>query len=847
MDKDNRDDFTFAKLSDLKLPVTFRISQLEGTRKPYAFTELLEKPDLRFHGVQQSPELSDLYVTCQLIADNKPLTIPFRTSYKAFRKDYTWNEWVTLPIRYCDLPLSSQVTFTVWDISGPRSAIPVGGSTFRLFGKKLSLRRGKHRLLLWPDREADGSIETTTPSKIGVRDEMGRLEKLVKKYDKGDMPKSDWLDAMAFRKMSEIHTAETEKSENLFLYIDLPRFDFPVVFCEPDGSSAASTSTTTAQTPVAPVSQQPPSIVVDTSLWQVVDPDVAKENPVEDKHRRLVRSHRSSPYDRELKPNAKIRDELSEILNYAPSQPLTSEEKDLIWKFRFYLTRDKRGLTKFLKSVTWRDPSEVKQAVEELLPQWTEIDTDDALELLGPNTVDSRVRAFAVKQLSRADDDELLLYLLQLVQALKFESAASDQRSSRSTSSAISYDDSGLADFLIHRGVRNAVLGNRFHWYLMVEVAIEDRVLKKMYGRVVYNFMQKIVESEGGAERRDLMRRQGELVDTLAKRGRDLRTSKDPRPKKIEKLRAFLADSKNNLSSMAPLPLPLNARVLVTGIIAEKSSVFKSNMFPMLLYFQCADGSEYPLIFKDGDDMRQDQLVIQLFTLMDRLLRKENLDLKLSPYDVLATGPLQGMAQFIQSKTIAAIVSEYGTLLNYLRAHYPDEGSVGTYGVEPGVIDTFVRSCAGYCVVTYLLGVGDRHLDNLLLAPDGHFFHVDFGYILGRDPKPLAPPVKVCKEMYDAMGGVQSVHYTRFKNFCFTAFSILRKSANLILNLVTLMVDANIPHIKHRDVHEQVLGKFCLDLTEEQAIEHFEKLLNDISPITVVLDRMHDWAQYWRS
>ena len=93
------------------------------------------------------------------------------------------------------------------------------------------------------------------------------------------------------------------------------------------------------------------------------------------------------------------------ILNYAPSQPLTSEEKDLIWKFRFYLTRDKRGLTKFLKSVTWRDPSEVKQAVEELLPQWTEIDTDDALELLGPSTVDSRVRAYAVKQLSRADDD----------------------------------------------------------------------------------------------------------------------------------------------------------------------------------------------------------------------------------------------------------------------------------------------------------------------------------------------------------------------------------------------------------------------------------------------------------
>jgi phosphatidylinositol 3-kinase len=82
-----------------------------------------------------------------------------------------------------------------------------------------------------------------------------------------------------------------------------------------------------------------------------------------------------------------------------------SEEKDLIWKFRFYLTRDKRGLTKFLKSVTWKDSNEVKQAVEILLPMWADIDTDDALELLGPSTADSRVRRYAVKQLNRAKDD----------------------------------------------------------------------------------------------------------------------------------------------------------------------------------------------------------------------------------------------------------------------------------------------------------------------------------------------------------------------------------------------------------------------------------------------------------
>lgn len=43
-----------------------------------------------------------------------------------------------------------------------------------------TLRRGKHRLLLWPGVEADGSVESSTPSKLAVQDEMGRLEKVTK-------------------------------------------------------------------------------------------------------------------------------------------------------------------------------------------------------------------------------------------------------------------------------------------------------------------------------------------------------------------------------------------------------------------------------------------------------------------------------------------------------------------------------------------------------------------------------------------------------------------------------------------------------------------------------------------
>ena len=754
-------------------------------------------------------------------------------------------------------------------------------------------------------RNSDGASNghVTSPEE----DELDRLEKLFKKHEMGEIHRVDWLDALVFKAVAkqrqQVEAAakvssrarkrvpasnnkaaskgeatasksegqgkeeDSEDDEDKYtLLIDFPRFDFPIVFTDheytpPPISSLAHNSPQSGNVNLKP----PPEVQLGPGingtgngigdddenappLIRIYDPEVgAKDNPAESKHRRLVRSHRTGVLDRDLKPNAKIRDELNTIMSYGPTQELNAEEKDLVWKFRHHLTRDKRALTKFVKSVAWNDPSEARQAVQ-LLPKWTEIDVDDALELLGPTFDNPAVRAYAVDRLRESDDDELLLYLLQLVQALKFEKIPSEPQDG-------STQDSSLARFLITRATNNLMLGNFLHWYLMVECddRSPDQIKehRKLFAKVEFDFMTELMQIPEGPDRRKTLLRQGELITVLSKISKEIRFSREDRPRKQQRLKKYLADPKNELMAFdPPLPLPLDPSISIVGCYPEDSIVFKSSLYPLLIHFKTLDGKKYPIIFKTGDDLRQDQLVIQVIALMDRLLRKENLDLKLTPYRILATSSNAGAVQFIPSMSLAAASAKYkGSILAYLRANNPDTSA--DLGVRASTMDTYVKSCAGYCVITYLLGVGDRHLDNLLLAPDGHFFHADFGYILGRDPKPFAPQMKLCKEMVEGMGSSTSPHYAAFKSYCFTAYTTLRKSSNLILNLFSLMVDANIPDIKVEPQHvvEKVRERFHLEMSEEEAMRHFEGLIIDSvgSIFPVVIDTIHNMMQGLRA
>ena len=241
--------------------------------------------------------------------------------------------------------------------------------------------------------------------------------------------------------------------------------------------------------------------------------------------------------------------------------------------------------------------------------------------------------------------------------------------------------------------------------------------------------------------------------------------------------------------------------------------------------------------------------MLQMISLMDHLLQDIRLDFKFTAYKVLAMSKSDGMIEFVpESKTIFDILREYREKIDMFLKKIAEEGDLET------VKDVYIRSCAGYCTVTYLLAVGDRHLENLLIDSTGHLFHVDFGFIFGRNPpgkKIMSPPIRICREMVDCMGGFESEGYEEFKKKCGESFLYLRNSKKLILNLFHMMIHSGIKDLP-ADNYERILGqmneKFLPNKNNQEAEKEFLNILKEsvMAFFPKVMEKLHEWAQYMK-
>ncbi|KAH0618864.1 hypothetical protein JD844_018382 [Phrynosoma platyrhinos] len=425
---------------------------------------------------------------------------------------------------------------------------------------------------------------------------------------------------------------------------------------------------------------------------------------------------------------------------------------------------------------------------------------------------DQEVRRTAVQWIDSISDAELLDYLPQLVQALKYEC----------------YLDSPLVRFLMKRAICDLRITHYFFWLL------KDG-LKDSQFSIRYQYLLAALLCCCGKGLREEFDRQCWLVNTLAKLAQQVREAAPSSRQAI--LREGLEDVKQFFNVNGSCRLPLSPSLLVKGIVPRDCSYFNSNAVPLKLSFQNVDplGENIRVIFKCGDDLRQDMLTLQMIRIMNKIWVQEGLDMRMVIFRCFSTGRGRGMVEMIpNAETLRKIQVEHGVtgsfkdrpLADWLQKHNPKENEYEK------AVENFIYSCAGCCVATYVLGICDRHNDNIMLKTTGHMFHIDFGRFLGHAQmfgnikRDRAPFVFTSDMAYVINGGDKpSSRFHDFVDLCCQAYNLIRKHTHLFINLLGLMLSCGIPELSDLEDLKYVYDALRPQDSEADATTYFTRLI----------------------
>jgi len=169
-----------------------------------------------------------------------------------------------------------------------------------------------------------------------------------------------------------------------------------------------------------------------------------------------------------------------------------------------------------------------------------------------------------------------------------------------------------------------------------------------------------------------------------------------------------------------------------------------------------------------------------------------------------------------------------------------------------GLRERFVKSVSAACVLSYVLGVGDRHLENMLVTDDGELVHVDFSYILGDAPTAVSTEMRITPDILEALGGYESTTFIEFQELCMSVYSMIREKSSFWYCLLVYLSDAS-PRIgnfggERFRIQQHVLERLCPGETDKEASMQIVEIVKRSSNETwsqYASDTAHRFAKNW--
>uniref|UniRef100_UPI00358FE87A LOW QUALITY PROTEIN: serine/threonine-protein kinase ATR n=1 Tax=Myxine glutinosa TaxID=7769 RepID=UPI00358FE87A len=305
-------------------------------------------------------------------------------------------------------------------------------------------------------------------------------------------------------------------------------------------------------------------------------------------------------------------------------------------------------------------------------------------------------------------------------------------------------------------------------------------------------------------------------------------------------------------------PFPRNL-VYIQGF-KDLVEVINSMQKPKKFTLLGSDGSSYIIMCKPRDDLRKDFRMMEFNMLINKFLRKNaetrRRGLGIHTYAAIPLNQECGLIEWVPNTTgLRSIIGNLHTekgiglssvrlrklsqvkdtnaKLSYFRTeilpHYPPifyEWFLRNFPDPTSWYNSrsaFSRSAAVMSMVGYVLGLGDRHLDNILLdSHTGECIHVDFSCLFNKGEQLQVPelvPFRLTKDMVHAMGpmGYEGL----FRRACELTLRLMRNEREVLVSVLQTFI-----HDPLMDTRERT--NTMMEETAKKNVQKIEERLQGI-------------------